>query len=81
MAGFPQGMTIDQATDLALAKRDFGQVVDWSASRIDGPRLVQYHFSGGLREGRITLVVAPLAAAHGVVQEKSIRSLSVGPPD
>ena len=65
MAVFLRGMTFDEAADLALAMRDSGQVLDWSHSRIDGPRLIDKHSSGGVGDEKITLVVAPLAAACG----------------
>jgi thymidine phosphorylase len=76
MAVFLRGMTIDEAADLALAMRDSGQVLDWSASGIDGRRLIDKHSSGGVGDEKITLIVAPLAAACGVyVPNLSARGL------
>ena len=76
MAVFLRGMTFDEAADLALAMRDSGQVVDWSHSRIDGPRLIDKHSSGGVGDEKITLIVAPLAAACGAyVPNLSARGL------
>ena len=76
MAVFLRGMTIDEAADLALAMRDLGQVLDWSASGIDGRRLIDKHSSGGVGDEKITLIVAPLAAACGVyVPNLSARGL------
>jgi thymidine phosphorylase len=76
MAVFLRGMTIDEAADLALAMRDSGRILDWSASRIDGPRLIDKHSSGGVGDEKITLLVAPLAAACGVyVPNLSARGL------
>lgn len=76
MAVFLRGMTIDEAADLALAMRDSGQVLDWSHCRIDRPRLIDKHSSGGVGDEKITLIVAPLAAACGVyVPNLSARGL------
>ena len=76
MAVFLRGMTIDEAADLALAMRDSGRVLDWSASRIDRSRLIDKHSSGGVGDEKITLLVAPLAAACGVyVPNLSARGL------
>ena len=66
MAVFLQGMTIDEAADLALAMRDSGRVLDWSSAAIDGSRLIDKHSSGGVGDEKITLLVAPLAAACGL---------------
>ncbi len=66
MAVFPRGMTIDEAADLALAMRNSGRVLDLSCPRADGPRLIDKHSSGGVGDEKITLLVAPLAAACGV---------------
>jgi thymidine phosphorylase len=76
MAVFLRGMTIDEAADLALAMRDSGRVLDWSAYRIDCARLIDKHSSGGVGDEKITLLVAPLAAACGVyVPNLSARGL------
>jgi thymidine phosphorylase len=76
MAVFLRGMTIDEAADLALAMRDSGKVFDWCHSRIDGHRLIDKHSSGGVGDEKITLLVAPLAAACGVyVPNLSARGL------
>jgi len=76
MAVFLQGMTIDEAADLALAMRDSGQVLDWSSAAIEGARLIDKHSSGGVGDEKITLLVAPLAAACGVyVPNLSARGL------
>ena len=76
MAVFLRGMTIDEAADLALAMRDSGRVLDWPHSRFALARLIDKHSSGGVGDEKITLLVAPLAAACGVyVPNLSARGL------
>jgi thymidine phosphorylase len=76
MAVFLQGMSIDEAADLALAMRDSGRVLDWSSTGIESARLIDKHSSGGVGDEKITLLAAPLAAACGVyVPNLSARGL------
>jgi thymidine phosphorylase len=66
MAVYLNGMSSTELVELALAMRDSGRVLDWSSWGIDDRRLVDKHSSGGVGDEKITLLVAPLAAACGV---------------
>ena len=59
-------MSTNEFVELALAMRDSGRVLDWSSCGIDDKRLVDKHSSGGVGDEKITLLIAPLAAACGV---------------
>lgn len=66
MAVYLNGMSTNEFVELALAMRDSGRVLDWSSCGIDDKRLVDKHSSGGVGDEKITLLIAPLAAACGV---------------
>lgn len=61
MSLFFQGMTKEEATNLALSMRDSGDIFD--LSDIEGIK-VDKHSTGGVGD-KVTLVLAPLLAAHG----------------
>lgn len=66
MSIYLNGTTVDERVALALAMRDSGEVLDWSASGIDPKRIIDKHSSGGVGDEKITLLVVPLAAACGL---------------
>jgi thymidine phosphorylase len=66
MATYLRGMTPAETTSLALAMRDSGRVLDWSASGLERRRIIDKHSSGGVGDEKITLIVVPLAAACGL---------------
>jgi thymidine phosphorylase len=66
MAVYLNGMTSRETVALALAMRDSGTILDWRPHGLDDRRLVEKHSSGGVGDEKITLIVAPLAAACGV---------------
>ncbi|VEU80812.1 pyrimidine-nucleoside phosphorylase [Haploplasma axanthum] len=61
MTLFFQGMNDEEATNLALSMRDSGDVFD--LSKINGIK-VDKHSTGGVGD-KVTLILAPLLAAHG----------------
>jgi thymidine phosphorylase len=67
MATWLNGMEPREITDLAIAMRDSGRVVDWSGSGLPRQRIIDKHSSGGVGDEKITLIVVPLAAACGVI--------------
>lgn len=66
MATFLRGMQTAEIVALALAMRDSGTVIDWSASGLDPGRIIDKHSSGGVGDEKVTLLVVPLAAACGL---------------
>lgn len=62
MAIFYKGMSVEETTNLTLAIRNSGQVLDFSA--IDGIR-VDKHSTGGVGD-KTSLIVAPIVASLGV---------------
>ena len=66
MATYLRGMKTAEIVALALAMRDSGTVLDWSASGLDSRRIVDKHSSGGVGDEKVTLLVVPLAAACGL---------------
>ena len=66
MAVYLNGMSSRETVALALAMRDSGRILDWGPYGLDDRRLVEKHSSGGVGDEKITLIVAPLAAACGV---------------
>jgi thymidine phosphorylase len=76
MAVYLRGMTPRETVALTVAMRDSGRVVDWGAAGVDDRRVVDKHSSGGVGDEKITLLVAPIAAACGVfVPNLSARGL------
>jgi thymidine phosphorylase len=67
MAVYLQGMTPTEIVALTIAMRDSGRVLDWRAAGVDPKRVVDKHSSGGVGDEKMTLLVAPVAAACGVV--------------
>jgi len=65
MAVFFRGMTRAEMVALTLAMRDSGNVLDWPALGFDRARIVDKHSTGGVGD-KVSLVLAPLAAACGV---------------
>jgi len=61
MAIFLNGMSKEETTDLTLAMRDSGDVLDWHD--IDAP-IVDKHSSGGVGD-KVSLMLAPMLAACG----------------
>jgi thymidine phosphorylase len=66
MAVYLNGMSSRETVALALAMRDSGRILDWGPDGLDDRRLVEKHSSGGVGDEKVTLIVAPLAAACGV---------------
>ena len=66
MAVYLNGMSSRETVALALAMRDSGTILDWRPHGLDDRRLVEKHSSGGVGDEKMTLIVAPLAAACGV---------------
>lgn len=66
MAVYLNGMSTFELVELALAIRDSGHVLDWTAEGLDERRLVDKHSTGGVGDEKITLMITPLAAACGV---------------
>lgn len=66
MSIYLNGMSTAERVALALAMRDSGQVLDWSASGIDPKLIIDKHSSGGVGDEKVTLLVVPLAAACGL---------------
>lgn len=62
MAIFYKGMSVEETTNLTLAIRNSGEVLDFSA--IDGIR-VDKHSTGGVGD-KTSLIVAPIVASLGV---------------
>jgi len=67
MAVYLNGMSTFELVELALAIRDSGRVLDWTAYGLDESRLVDKHSTGGVGDEKITLMITPLAAACGVL--------------
>ncbi len=61
MAAYMKGLRKDETVALALAMRDSGRVIKWS----DGSPLADKHSTGGVGD-KISLILAPLAAAAGI---------------
>jgi thymidine phosphorylase len=61
MATWFRGMTLGEQTELTLAMRDSGRVLDWRG--LDGP-VVDKHSTGGVGD-LVSLVLAPVLAACG----------------
>ena len=66
MAVYLNGMSREERIAYALAMRDSGQVIDWSEIGLSGPTLIDKHSSGGVGDEKVSLIVAPLAAACGI---------------
>ncbi|OQP86519.1 thymidine phosphorylase [Rhizobium rhizosphaerae] len=66
MAVYLNGMTADERVRYALAMRDSGRVLDWSAVGLSGATLIDKHSSGGVGDEKVSLIVAPLVAACGI---------------
>src|SRR5690606_21420013 len=62
MAGYCQGMSMDERVALTLAMRDSGTVLDWSD--LDGP-VADKHSTGGVGDN-VSLMLAPILAALGI---------------
>jgi thymidine phosphorylase len=66
MAVYLNGMSAQETVALTLALRDSGRILDWGPLGLDDGRLIEKHSSGGVGDEKMTLIVAPLAAACGV---------------
>ena len=56
----------DETVDLAKARADFSASIDWGNGRI-----VDKHSMGGIPGSRISMIVIPIVAAHGLVIPKT----------
>jgi thymidine phosphorylase len=63
MAVFHKGMTAAECVALTRAMTRSGTVIDWSGTRLPGPRLDK-HSTGGVGD-KVSLMLAPLLAACG----------------
>ncbi|MFO1062181.1 MAG: thymidine phosphorylase, partial [Dongiaceae bacterium] len=63
MAVFHKGMTRDECVALTRAMTRSGTVIDWSGTKLPGPRLDK-HSTGGVGD-KVSLMLAPLVAACG----------------
>lgn len=76
MSVFLNGMDRPEVLALTTAMRDSGVVLDWGKVGVDAERVIEKHSSGGVGDEKVTLIVAPLAAACGVrVPNLSARGL------
>lgn len=63
MAVYFQGMSTEEKTDLTVAMRDSGDVLDWGHERLNGP-LLDKHSTGGVGDV-VSLMLGPIIAACG----------------
>ncbi len=63
MAAYFQDFNTQERTDLTLAMRDSGKVLDWSAEALNGP-ILDKHSTGGVGD-TVSFLLAPLLAACG----------------
>lgn len=61
-----ESLTDDETVDLARARAGFSAPIDWGADLV-----VDKHSIGGIPGSRITMVVIPLVAAHGLTIPKT----------
>lgn len=66
MAVFLNGMDMEETTELTLAMRDSGRVVDWQREGIDPALVIDKHSTGGVGDEKVTLLVVAIAAACGL---------------
>lgn len=59
-------LAIDETVDLAKARADFSASIDWGNGRI-----VDKHSMGGVPGSRISMIVIPIVAAHGLIIPKT----------
>ena len=63
MASIFQDISYRERTDLTLAMRDSGKVLNWDAERLGGP-VLDKHSTGGVGD-TVSFVLAPILAACG----------------
>ena len=63
MAGFFNGMTMDERAALTRNMRDSGTVLDWKALGLEGP-VVDKHSTGGVGD-KVSLMLGPIVGACG----------------
>ncbi|NBP74344.1 MAG: thymidine phosphorylase, partial [Alphaproteobacteria bacterium] len=61
-----ESLTRDETVDLARARADFSASIRWESDLV-----VDKHSMGGIPGSRITMIVIPIVAAHGLTIPKT----------